>query len=97
MWLSGAADGTLVPAASVTAVAALNVVVRGVGPPVPHRLPQLDDARSPHARDRLGGRLLRHQPYHTPTPVTSSHPGLCRLPTLPPSLLVMVLSYPPPQ
>jgi hypothetical protein len=28
-----------------------------------------------------------------PTSITSSHPGLCRLPTLPPSLLVMVLFY----
>jgi hypothetical protein len=35
-----------------------------------HRLPQLDGAYSPHAHDRLGGRLWRHQPYHTPP-----HPG----------------------
>jgi hypothetical protein len=35
--------------------------------------------------------------HTTPTSVTFSHPGLLRLPILPPSLLVMVLSCPSPQ
>jgi hypothetical protein len=65
------------------------------GTPVPRWLPQLDGARYPHARGRLGGRLWRHQPYHT-------HPGHIFSPRLsslahPSSLLVMVLSYPSPQ
>jgi hypothetical protein len=47
VWLSGAAGGTLVHGASVTTVIAFDVVVRGVGPAVPHRLPQLDGVGSP--------------------------------------------------
>jgi hypothetical protein len=66
VWLFGAARGTLVHVASVTAVAALDAMVQGVGPTVPRRLPQLDGTRSPHAYDRLGGRLRRHQSYPTP-------------------------------
>jgi hypothetical protein len=49
----------------------------------------------PHTRDRLGGRLQRHQPHHT---LPCSHlllSHLC-LPTLPPSMLVMVLFCPLP-
>jgi hypothetical protein len=66
VWLSGAAGGTLVHIASITAVTAFDAMVRGVGPTVPRRLPQLGGARSPHGRDQLGGRHRRHQPYHTP-------------------------------
>jgi hypothetical protein len=83
------------PSSSTTAVPVLDTVVRSVGPAVPRRLFQLDGARSPHARDRLGGKLRRNQPYHTP--VTSTHLGLLCLPTLPPLLSVMVLSCPSPQ
>jgi hypothetical protein len=82
LWISGATGGTLVHVASVTAVAALDAVVWGVGPAVSRRLPQLDDVRSPHARDRLGGRLRHHQPYHThvghilsPRPPSLAHPS----------------------
>jgi hypothetical protein len=47
VWLSRAADGTLVHTASATAVATLDIMVRGVGPAISHRLPQLDGIRSP--------------------------------------------------
>jgi hypothetical protein len=60
VWLSGAAGGTLIHTAFATAVTTVIVVLQGVGPVVPRRLPQLDGARSHHARDRLGGRLRRH-------------------------------------
>jgi hypothetical protein len=62
IWLAGATGGTLVHATSAIAI----VVVWVVGHTVPRRLPQLDGGCSPHARNRLGGRLRRHQPYHTP-------------------------------
>jgi hypothetical protein len=100
--LSDAAGGTLVhvssgaptsPSSSATPVAAHDVVVREVGPAVPHRLLQLDGARSPDACDRLSDRLQCHQPHNNPP---RSH-----LPTqasfVCPPLSVMVLSYPSPQ
>jgi integral membrane sensor domain MASE1 len=64
--LSSAAGGTFVHSTSATAITTLNAVVRGVGHTVSRRLPQLDGVRSTHAHDRLGARLWRHQPYHTP-------------------------------
>jgi hypothetical protein len=62
IWLASATGGTLVHATSAIAI----VVVWVVGHTAPRRLPHLDGARFPHARNRLGGRLRRHQPYHTP-------------------------------
>jgi hypothetical protein len=66
VWLSRAVSGTLVHSASTTSVATLDAVVWGVGPAVSHQLPQLNDIHFPHIRDWLGGRLRRHQPYHSP-------------------------------
>jgi hypothetical protein len=50
--------------------------VQQVGPTIPCQLPQLNDACSPHAHDRLGGRLWHHQPDHTPPRTPSlAHPS----------------------
>jgi hypothetical protein len=56
VWLFGAPGRTLVHAASATTVASLDIVVWEVEPAVPRWLPQLNGIRSPHIRDRLGGR-----------------------------------------
>jgi hypothetical protein len=61
---------------------------------VPCQLLQLDGARSLHTYG-LGGRLRHHQPH--PTSVTSTLLDPLRLPTFPPSLLVIVLCCLSPQ